>query len=102
MFQQLKWIISGDGCSVVPTKASTHIGINLDLDDLDITSAEMKATYNVLNKYEFKVTLLNISQTKTKFGIIERENYNKCKESHKVPPCPKKNENAIIDALKHF
>lgn len=88
-------------------KARTHINIDLDLDDLDITSAETKATYNeikeyVLNKYGFKVTSLNIAQTKTKLGIIERENYNKGKEGHKVPPCPKKNEDAIIDALRHF
>lgn len=88
-------------------KARTHVNIDLDLDDLDITSAEMKATYNeikeyVLNKYGFKVTSLNIAQTKTKLGIIERENYNKGKEGHKVPPCPKKNEDAIIDALKYF
>lgn len=88
-------------------KARTHVNIDLDLDDLDITSAETKATYNeikeyVLNKYGFKVTSLNIAQTKTKLGIIERENYNKGKEGHKVPPCPKKNEDAIIDALRHF
>lgn len=56
----------------------------------------------MLNKYGFKATSLNIAQTKTKLGIIERENYNKGKEGHKVPPCPKKNEDAIIDALKHF
>ncbi len=88
-------------------RADTHICIDLDLDDLDITSAEMKATYSeikeyVLNKYGFKVTSLNIAQTKTKLGIIERENYNKGKEGHKVPPCPKKNEDAITDALRHF
>lgn len=88
-------------------RADTHICIDLDLDDLDITSAEMKATYNeikeyVLNKFGFHVSSLYIAQTKEKLGMPRRENFNKGKEGHRVPNCPKEKEDAIIDALKHF
>ena len=84
------------------------IEVDLSLDELDITSAESKATYQeikdyVLKEYGFKVSTLYISQVKRKCGIIERENYN---HSHKENPhssqCPKDKENAIRAALEHF
>lgn len=85
----------------------THIDIDLDLDELDITAAESKATYDeikeyVLNKFGLKVSTLNIAQIKAKHGIIERECYNKGKDGHRVPSCPKEKEDAITDALKYF
>ena len=88
-------------------KADTHIDIKLDLSELDITAAETKATYQeikdyVLKKYGLKISSLYISQVKTKCGIIERKNYNKGEGKSRVPQCPKKKEDAIIDALKHF
>lgn len=88
-------------------RADTHICIDLDLDDLDITSAEMKATYSeikeyVLNKFGLHVSSLYIAQTKEKLGMPRRENFNKGKEGHRVPNCPKEKEEAIRDALKHF
>ena len=88
-------------------RPDTHIDIKLDLSELDITAAETKATYQeikdyVLDKFGLKVSSLYISQVKTKCGIIERENYNKGKEVHRVPQCPKEKEDAIMDALKHF
>ncbi|MBQ3128584.1 MAG: 23S rRNA (uracil(1939)-C(5))-methyltransferase RlmD [Clostridia bacterium] len=88
-------------------KADTHIDIKLDLSEVDITAAETKATYQeikdyVLEKSGLNVSSLYISQVKTKCGIIERENYNKGKEGHRVPKCPKEKEEAIMDALKHF
>ena len=88
-------------------RPDTHIDIKLDLSELDITSAETKATYQeikdyVLKKFGLKVSSLYISQVKTKCGIIERENYNKGKEGHRVPQCPKEKEDAIMDALKYF
>ncbi|MEE0980613.1 MAG: 23S rRNA (uracil(1939)-C(5))-methyltransferase RlmD [Acutalibacteraceae bacterium] len=88
-------------------KADTHIDIKLDLSELDITAAETKATYQeikdyVFEKFALKVSSLYISQVKTKCGIIERENYNKGKEGHRVPQCPKEKEEAIMDALQHF
>ena len=88
-------------------RADTHICIDLDLDDLDITSAEMKATYNeikeyVLNKFGLHVSSLYIAQTKEKLGMPRREKFNKGKEGHRVPQCPKEKEEAIMDALKYF
>ncbi|MBO5395418.1 MAG: 23S rRNA (uracil(1939)-C(5))-methyltransferase RlmD [Clostridia bacterium] len=88
-------------------RPDTHIDIKLDLSELDITAAETKATYQeikdyVLEKHGLKVSSLYISQVKAKCGIIERENYNKGKEGHRVPKCPKEKEEAIMDALKHF
>lgn len=88
-------------------RPDTHIDIKLDLSELDVTAAETKATYQeikdyVLEKHGLKVSTLYISQVKAKCGIIERENYNKGKEGHRVPQCPMEKEYAILDALKHF
>ncbi len=84
------------------------IEVDLDLDELDLTSAELKATYQeikdyVLKEYGFKVSTLYISQVKRKCGIIERENYNHSrKENPHIPQCPKEKEDAIRAALEHF
>ena len=44
-----------------------------------------------------------IAQVKQKYGIIERENYNKPKsENAKQPQCPPEKEMAITQALKYF
>ena len=88
-------------------KPDAHIDIDLDLDELDVTAAEAKATYQEIKDYVFKkfglnVSSLYIAQTKTKYGIIERENYYKGKEGHRVPNCPKEKEDAITDALRYF
>ena len=88
-------------------RPDAHIDIKLDLSELDVTAAETKATYQeikdyVLEKFGLNVSSLYISQVKTKCGIIERENYNKGKEGHRVPQCPKEKEDAIMDALQHF
>jgi len=46
---------------------------------------------------------MDIAQIKRKCGIIERVNYNPSKsEKYKQPACPKKNEDAILDAFRHF
>ena len=89
-------------------EAKHHVNVTLDMDELDITSAETKATYEeikdyVLEKHGLQVTNLYIAQVKRKCGIIERENYNKSqKEDLKQPQCPEDKEKAIMDALKHF
>ena len=78
------------------------------MDELDLTSAESKATYDeikvyILQKYGLKVSSLYIAQVKQKCGIIERENYNKAKSGDaKQPQCPPEKEKAIMEALKHF
>ena len=85
-----------------------HISVKIELDELDLTSAESKATYEqikeyVLNKFGFKVSTLYIAQTKRKCGIEVKEHYNKSKkENQKVPQCTPEKEEAIMDALKHF
>lgn len=50
-----------------------------------------------------KVSNLYIAQVKAKYGIIERENYNKAKpDDARQPECPKEKEEAIADALRYF
>lgn len=90
-------------------EAKHHVSVKLDMDEMDITSAESKATYEEIKKYVaehndgMKVSSLNIAQMKAKYGIIERENFNKPKsEEAKQPQCPKEKEEAIMEALKAF
>lgn len=85
-----------------------HINIEIELDELDLTSAECKATYAqikeyVWNKFELKVSTLYIAQIKRKCGIELREHYNKSKkEKQIIPQCTPEKEEAIMDALRHF
>lgn len=85
-----------------------HIEVELNLDELDLTSAESKATYDeikayVLEKHGLKASSLYISQVKRKCGLDVGQNYNLSKkEDAKVPQCPPEKEAAIMDALKHF
>ena len=85
-----------------------HINIEIELDELDLTSAESKATYAqikeyVWNKFELKVSTLYIAQIKKKCGIELREHYNKSKkEKQIIPQCTPEKEEAIMDALRHF
>ena len=89
-------------------KPDDTIEIDLDLDELDATSAETKATYQeikdyVLKEFGLKVSSLYISQVKRKCGIEVGENYNLPKtENPKVLQCPKEKEDAIKAALKYF
>lgn len=82
--------------------------VDLDLKELDLTSAECKATYKEIKNYvqsnhNLKVSSLYIAQVKEKFGIKERDNYNISQKTNaKVPICPQKKEAAIKEALKHF
>ena len=84
------------------------IEVDLDLDELDITAAESKATYQeikdyVLKEFGLEVSTLYISQIKRKCGIDVGEHYNiSQKENQKVPQCPKEKEDAIRAALEHF
>lgn len=84
------------------------IEVDLDLDELDITAAESKATYQeikdyVLKEFGLKVSTLYISQIKRKCGIDVGEHYNiSQKENQKVPQCPKEKKDAIRAALEHF
>ncbi len=78
------------------------------MDELDLTTAESKVTYEeikgyVKEKIGLHVSNLYIAQVKRKCGIIERENYNKAKsEDATQQKCPPEKEKAIKDALEHF
>lgn len=84
------------------------IEVEIELDELDLTSSESKATYKeiqeyVLKEYGLKVSNLYISQVKRKCGIEVGENYNLPKsEDSRQPQCPVEKEKAIKDALEYF
>ena len=95
-------------CLLSKLQSKEHIEIEVKMDELDLTSAESKATYDeikayVLEKHGLKVSSLYISQIKRKCGLDVGQNYNLSKkEDAKVPQCPPEKEAAIMDALKHF
>lgn len=95
-------------CLLSKLQSKEHIEIEVKMDELDLTAAEKKATYEEIKAYVLehnglKVSHLYIAQVKQKYGIIERENYNKPKsENAKQPQCPPEKEEAITEALKHF
>ncbi len=88
--------------------AKNTIDVKVDMDELDVTSAETKATYEEIKAYVLEQTGLQVSnlyiaQVKRECGIIERENYNNPKsEESRQPQCPEEKRKAIMEALKHF
>lgn len=95
-------------CLLSKLNAKQHIEVEVKMDELDITAAESKATYEEIKTYVLehtglKVSHLYIAQVKQKYGIIEQENYNKPKsENARQPKCTPEKEAAIIDALRYF
>ena len=88
-------------------KGAQSIEVEIELDDIDLTTSESKATYAEIKQYVFdktglKVSQLYIAQVKKKYGIIERANFNVGKGKANVPQVPKEKEKAIEDALRHF
>lgn len=107
-------------------KPDDVIEVEIELDELDLTTAESKATYKeiqeyVLKEYGLKVSNLYISQIKRKCGIEVGENYNLPKsegargpvnlcsaragavaETARQLQCPEEKEKAIRDAMEHF
>ena len=95
--------------SQLKQKPDDYINVTIELDDVDITSAETKVTYDEIKKYVaehnagMKVSNLYISQVKRKCGIEVGKNYNLPKnEDSRQPQCPEDKESAIVEALKHF
>ena len=95
--------------SQLKQKPDDYINVTIELDDVDITSAETKATYDEIKKYVaehnagMEVSNLYISQVKRKCGIEVGKNYNLSKnEDSRQPQCPEDKESAIVEALKHF
>jgi len=95
-------------CLLSKLHTDHHIEVDLNLDELDLTTAETKATYDEIRAYVLehsglKVSSLNISQVKRKLGLEMGENHNLSKSDNtRVPQCPPEKEKAIIDALEHF
>ena len=90
-------------------EAKHHVSVTLDMDEMDITSAESKATYEELKKYVaehndgMKVSNLYIAQVKRKCGLELAENFNLLKsEDSRQSQCPKEKEEAIMEALRHY
>ena len=90
-------------------EAKHHVNVRLDMDEMDLTAAERKATYEEIKKYVakhndgMKVSNLYIAQVKRKCGLELAENFNLPKsEDSRQPQCPKEKEDAIMEALKAF
>ncbi|MGC4018569.1 MAG: 23S rRNA (uracil(1939)-C(5))-methyltransferase RlmD [Muricomes sp.] len=88
-------------------KSAKSIEVKIELDEMDLTSAESKATYDEIKQYVlehtgFKVSQLYVAQVKRKHGLIERINYNVGDGKSKVPQVPVEKEKAIEDALRYF
>ena len=95
-------------CLLSKLNIENHIEVDVNLDEMDLTAAESKATYEeikgyVKEKMGLHVSNLYIAQVKRKCGIIERENYNKAKSEDAIQlKCPPEKEEAIMAALMHF
>lgn len=88
-------------------KSSKSIEVKIELDEMDLTQAEGKATYEEIKQYIMENAGLNVSQlyiaqVKRKHGLIERVNYNVGSGKSKAPQVPIEKEKAIEDALRHF
>ena len=94
-------------CLLVLRNPVTHINIDVDVEEM-VQDKRGLATYGQIKDYVLEHSGLNVSslyiaQVKQKYGIIERENYNKPKsEDARQPQCPLEKERAITEALKHF
>ena len=95
-------------CLLSKLNVDHHIEVELNLDEMDLTAAESKATYEEIKAYVkeqtgLSVSSLYIAQVKRKCGIIERVNYNQPKsEDSRQPNCPPEKEKAIKAALTYF
>ncbi|MDD6881098.1 MAG: recombinase family protein, partial [Firmicutes bacterium] len=90
-------------------KPDDYIDVDVDVAELEGTSADTKATYEKIKKYVaehydgMKVSSLNIAQVKRKCGLELAENFNLPKsDGARQPQCPKEKEVAIVGALKAF
>ena len=90
-------------------EAKHHVNVTVDMNEMDLTSAENKATYEEIKAYVaehndgMQVSNLYIAQVKAKYGIKERANYNLPKlEDVKQLHCPKEKEDAIVEVLRFF
>lgn len=90
-------------------KPDDYIDVDIDVAELEGTSAETKATYEKIKKYVaehndgMKVSNLYIAQVKRKCGIELAENFNLPKsEDARQPQVTPEKEEAIMKAFRHF
>ena len=88
-------------------KSTSRIEVEVSLDELELSKAESKATYEEIKAYVLehtglKVSQLYVAQVKRKHGLIERINYNVGEGKARVPQVTPEKEKAIEDALRHF
>ncbi|MCM1024989.1 MAG: 23S rRNA (uracil(1939)-C(5))-methyltransferase RlmD, partial [Roseburia sp.] len=85
-------------CLLSKLHTKQKIEVEPEMDEMDLTAAESKATYEEIKGYVLehtglKVSNLYIAQIKQKCGIIERANYNLPKsENSRQPKCPPEKE----------
>ena len=95
-------------CLLSKLRTEQKVEIDLDLSELDLTSAESAATYQEIKDYvqensNFQVTSLQIAQTKRSLGLPVGVNYNPSKkDTHHIPQCPPEKTAAIRKAMEHF
>ncbi len=92
--------------------AKDYIEIELDEYDLEITSAEQKASYReikeyIFNKYNKKIHSQFIAEVKRDLGIVEQENHRPTKKdideyNKQKRYCTDENRKLIIEALKYY
>lgn len=90
------------------SNAKHHVDVEMNMEELDVTASESKATYQeirewVEDNYHLHVTNLYIAQVKREYGIIERPNYHlPTSPNSRQPHCPKDKAEAIKEAMQHF
>lgn len=95
-------------CFSKGTTPHRSVKVEFPLEGLNVAQLQGSATYEQIKAYVLehsglKVSTLYIAQVKQKFGIIERECYNKSRsEDAKQPQCPPDKEAAIVEALKFY
>ncbi len=115
LLKMLSYILENkeiDGETVMCFSKGTYphrsVKVEFPLEGLNVAQLQGNATYEQIKAYVLehsglKVSTLYIAQIKQKFGIIERECYNKPKsEDAKQPQCPPDKEAAIVEALKFY
>ncbi len=95
-------------CLLSKLHSGQHIEVELKMDELDLTAAESKATYEEIKEYVLghtglMVCSLYIAQVKRKCGIIERVNfYHPKSENSRQPKYLPEKEAAIREVLERF
>lgn len=94
--------------SMSKRKPDDKVSIYVDALKVNLPEKEEKATYKdiedyVFKTYNIKVSSLDIALCKEKYGLTQRENYNKAKNPfYQQPKVNKEKEDYVVEAFKHF